>query len=310
MLDPVAIQREPVHAALLELAAGQDDLLTSADILATGVHPDTMAKWVRRGHLRALHRGVYAPPTLVLTPRVVARAATLATGLDAATASHETAARVHGIGVLVLAGPPHVTIPERVHRRARPGLVLHRNDLCGSDVILLDGLRLTAGPRTVRDLLAGTSRLAAVWAGEAALRQGLTTEGDLDEQVAQWAGRPGGARMRMWRAAMDVRSESPLETAIRLVLRDAGLPAPVPQHLVRNRDGHVLARIDLAWPDHRLGLEADGKEPHGQPRPIYTDRWRNNALVGWHSVRFTWHDVLRRPAYVVATVRAHLAAAA
>lgn len=109
---------------------------------------------------------------------------------------------------------------------------------------------------------------------------------------------------------MDVRSESPLETAVRLLLHDAGVTPPVPQHEVRTSDGHLLARLDLAWPAHRLALEADGKEPHGQLRPIYTDRWRHNALVGWRVIRFTWHDVLRRPAYVVATVRAHLAAAA
>ena len=111
-------------------------------------------------------------------------------------------------------------------------------------------------------------------------------------------------------ALVDVRSESPLETAIRLLLLDAGLPSPVPQHPVRSSDGRLLARLDLAWLDRRLGLEADGKEPHGQPRPIYTDRWRANALVGWQLIRFTWHDVLRRPAYIAATVRAHLCAAA
>lgn len=121
---------------------------------------------------------------------------------------------------------------------------------------------------------------------------------------------PYAARMRRWRALIDPRSESPLETAIRLALHDAGVPAPEPQYEVRTDDGYVIARLDLAWPTRRLALEADGKEPHRQLRPVYTDRWRTNALVGWQLVRFTWHDVLRRPAYVVATVRAHLAAAA
>lgn len=285
-------------------------MLTSSDILAAGVRPGTLAKWVRRRHLLALHRGVYVPPELALTPRVVARAATLATGLAEATASHQTAARVHGIGVLVLTGPPHVTIPARIHRRARRDLVLHRNDLCDSDVATLGGLRVTSALCTVGDLLNGPSRLAAVWAGEAALRHRMTTADDVDELLARSSGRPYGARMRMWRALMDARSESPLETAVRLVLRDAGVPTPEPQYQVRTDDGHVLARLDLAWPASRLGVEADGKEPHGQLRPVYTDRWRTNALVGWQVVRFTWYDVLSRPAYVVATVRAHLAAAA
>jgi very-short-patch-repair endonuclease len=54
-----------------------------------------------------------------------------------------------------------------------------------------------------------------------------------------------------------------------------------------------------------IGIEADGKEPHSGLRPVFTDRCRTNALVGWQLLRFTWYDVLRRPAYVVATARAH-----
>lgn len=299
-----------VRVVLTRLAAGRDGLLTGADLAALGVSPDMLRGWLRRGRLRALHRGVYAPPGLVLTPRVAARAATLAAGLPLATPSYQTAAGVHGLGVLVLAGPAHVTVPADKCRRNRSGLVVHRQNLADGDVVDLDGLPVTAAPRTVLDLLSGPSRLAAVWAGDAAIRAMAVTEAALDDSIRCRSHRPYVARMRRWRALMDPRSESPLETAIRLVLHDAGVPPPVPQHEVRTPDGHLLARIDLAWPAHRLGLEADGKSVHGKLQPAYTDRWRTNALVGWRVIRFTWYDVLRRPAYVVATVRAQLAAPA
>jgi hypothetical protein len=299
-----------VLSDLTQRAVCQDGLLTTADVFATGVRPATLQGWLRRGRLRVVHRGVYAPPDLPLTPRVIARAATLATGLPQAAAAYGTAAAVHGLRVHMLAGAAHVIVPPAIHRPSRRELVVHRLQLANHEVVDVDGLRVTSAPRTVLDLLTAPSRLAAVWAGEVALRSGAVKEDALDDGVDARAGRPYAARMCRWRALMDPRSESPLETAVRLVLHDAGVPAPEPQHVVRTPDGYVIARVDLAWPAHRLGLEADGKEPHGQLRPVYVDRWRTNALVGWRLVRFTWHDVLRRPAYVVATVRAHLAAAA
>lgn len=303
--DPEAMPPE-----LLLVAARQEGLLTRRDVVAAGVAPTTLAHWVRRGRLRTVHRGVYALAGVRMTPRAQAFAAVLAVGSPAAAVSYSTAALVHGIGVLALRGPSHVTGPAQTHRHRRSGLVLHRDQLAQEDVVDLDGLSVTTVPRTAYDLLTGADRLSAVWACEAALRQQLVTDADLDEVVRRCAGRRHATRSRHWRALVDVRSESPLETAIRLLLVDAGVPAPVPQYQVRTADGHPLARLDLSWPDRRVGVEADGKEPHGQPRPIYTDRWRGNALVAWQLIRFTWHDVLRRPAYVVATVRAHLAAAA
>lgn len=201
-----------------------------------------------------------------------------------------------------------MTLPTAVHRSSRTALVVHRTDPGVDEIVDLDGLRVTTVSRTVRDLLIAGDRLGAVWACEAALRLGFLHDAALDELVARCAGRPHSERMRQRRALVDARSESPLETAVRLLLHDGRLPSPVPQLPVRTPDGHLLARLDLAWPTAHLAIEADGKEPHAQPRPVFTDRWRTNALVGWQLVRFTWYDVLRRPGYIVATVSAHLAA--
>ncbi len=292
-------------AEIERLAAGQDGLVTRGDVLAAGVPPDTLTGWVRSGRLSIVHRGVYALAGQRDSARQQARAAVFAARHPAAAASFQTAALVHRIGVLATAGTPHVTLPSSVHRPSRPTLVVHRADLDAKDVVDLDGLRVTAVLRTVRDLFMGGDRLAAVWAGEAALRAGSVCAPALDELLEHCTGRPHAARMRQWRALVDPRSESPLETAVRLLLVDAGFPTVVPQHPVRTPDGHLVARLDLAWPAARIGIEADGKEPHSGLRPVFTDRWRTNALVGWQLLRFTWYDVLRRPAYVVATARAH-----
>ncbi len=82
------------------------------------------------------------------------------------------------------------------------------------------------------------------------------------------------------------------------------------QYRISTPDGHDLARLDLALPAIRLGIEADGHGPHGGVPALYRDRWRANALLGWSLLRFTWYDVMRRPGYVLATVGARLGAAA
>ena len=65
----------------------------------------------------------------------------------------------------------------------------------------------------------------------------------------------------------------------------------------------------MAWPRVRLAIELDGREYHDEPDALYRDRSKANAatLDGWRVLRFTWFDVMKRPDWVVATVRAALA---
>ena len=73
-------------------------------------------------------------------------------------------------------------------------------------------------------------------------------------------------------------------------------------------DLHLVARLDGAYPDRRLGLEFDGQGVHGAVRAIFHDRWRQNRLLalGWTLLRFTWWDVVHDPKGFVAAVRAAL----
>lgn len=170
---------------MYRLAADQDGLLTRANALAAGVPSGTLTGWVRRQRLQTVHRGVYAVAGATLGPRERARAAVLAVGHPAAAASHQTAAIVHGIGVLAAAGAAHVTLPTAVHRSSRTALVVHRTDPGVDEIVDLDGLRVTTVSRTVQDLLIAGDRLGAVWACEAALRLG-----SLHDARPRRAGRP------------------------------------------------------------------------------------------------------------------------
>ena len=55
----------------------------------------------------------------------------------------------------------------------------------------------------------------------------------------------------------------------------------------------------------RLAIEVDGFEHHSSPDAFQRDRTRQNRLValGWTVLRFTWEDVVKRPAMVAQTIR-------
>ncbi|WP_307873777.1 MULTISPECIES: DUF559 domain-containing protein [unclassified Frankia] len=114
-------------------------------------------------------------------------------------------------------------------------------------------------------------------------------------------GRHGAPVRVRWLADVDARAESPLESRLRLALADRGLRPAEVQFAVVDEVGRPVARADLAYPEQRLLVEADGAVFHrdhaGDPQPLYRDRERQNALarLGWTVLRFTWSDVLTRP---------------
>jgi hypothetical protein len=76
------------------------------------------------------------------------------------------------------------------------------------------------------------------------------------------------------------RPGSPKEMALCRVLILHGLPAPVRQHPLT---AHGRRRYpDLAYPDHRVALEYDGRREHG-PRRRDADATREEELwsIGW-----------------------------
>jgi very-short-patch-repair endonuclease len=81
--------------------------------------------------------------------------------------------------------------------------------------------------------------------------------------------------------------------------------------VVTAADRRFVARVDMAWPDRRLALEADGVAWHGDPAALHTDRARQNALavLGWTTLRTTWADTYE-PQRLVEVVRRALAATA
>ena len=80
------------------------------------------------------------------------------------------------------------------------------------------------------------------------------------------------------------------------------LPPATFHHLV-----HTPSRtyeLDFALVEHRIDIEVDGWTHHGSRRAFEADRERDAELTaaGWIVLRFTWHQVARRPAWVAGRI--------
>jgi very-short-patch-repair endonuclease len=98
-----------------------------------------------------------------------------------------------------------------------------------------------------------------------------------------------------------------METRLRLTVVEGGLPRPVAQHRVYDERGRFVGRLDLAYPEWKIGIEYDG-DHHRDPAAFRRDLVRLNALrvAGWTILRFTSSDVYRNPERIVAQIRAVL----
>ena len=99
--------------------------------------------------------------------------------------------------------------------------------------------------------------------------------------------------------------DSVLDGELERLLARHGLDA-VMQHEVLDRNGRFVARVDAAFPDVKLAIEADGAATRVGRAALHYDVARQNALMaeGWSVLRYTWHDVVMEPERVVGEIRA------
>jgi very-short-patch-repair endonuclease len=186
-------------------------------------------------------------------------------------------------------------------------LILHRVQPFDADeVTLLDGMRITSVNRTLLDLCAVVPRVVVEQALESALRLRLTDPETLRSYVERQSGRRRRASVLrdLLRDMPDRVTESALEAVVWALSRENGLPLPQRQHEVRTETGVLIGRVDFAYPQMRIAIEADGYAFHSSRRDWRRDRERQNALVrlGWTVYRVTWEDATYRAPTVTADI--------
>ncbi|MGY1917125.1 DUF559 domain-containing protein [Blastococcus sp. SYSU DS0973] len=262
-------------------------------------------KQLRHREVARLSRDTYVPRALLGALRT-RLPAVLLTAPPGTVVSHLTAAALWGLEIpLQPRSDPRadLTVPLASRAESRADRRIHRRDLPPDDVTLWSALPVTTPARTWRDL-AAVLQPPVLLAVTDQLLDGRCTRADLAEQLARCPTGRGCARARAVLPVADARSESPMESVLRWLVHDAGLPAPLLQHRVRDPGGRLLGRADLAWPDRKVLVEFDG-DVHRDRDVFVADLRRQNRLVaaGWTVLRFTSADLLGRPDQVIAAIR-------
>jgi very-short-patch-repair endonuclease len=96
-----------------------------------------------------------------------------------------------------------------------------------------------------------------------------------------------------------------MESVVRWLIHEAGLPAPVLQYVITDARGRFVAQVDFAWPERKVLVEFDG-DVHREREVFVDDRRRQNRIVAeaWTVLRFSGADVYGRPDDVVGEIGA------
>lgn len=275
----------------------------SCDAVAGGL---LTRRQLRSRRWRRLLRGVYADAALPVTHGLYICAARLVIPQEAAFAGR-SAAWLYGADDVARPGEPvEVLIDEANRFGPMAGVRIHtERRIPAGHVVTVNGQVLTSPARTAWDLAAEVADpVEAVVVLDGLLRAGILRPGHLPLLRAPLR-RTGCRRVPAAAELADARSESPQETRLRVRLIRAGLPPPVPQHVVR-AGGRFVARVDLAYPEVKLAIEYDGQW-HAEPIQLGKDRRRLNALqaAGWRVIHVTAAD-LHDLGPIVAAIRAAL----
>lgn len=258
---------------------------------------NVLARNVRRGWMRPVHRGVYAIGHRPLSWRARWLAAVLACGRGGGL-SHLAA------GALWELGPkPGVPIDVTVvtaGRPNRPGIRVHRARTL--PLTTHHGIPVTTPARTLLDLAATLPRRRLERVIDEAQRLRLCDVAALDATLAAERGRPGTRALAAVLAEHRIgssKTRSELEEYFMKLCRNHDLPPPLINEELPE------CTPDFLWPDAQVIVEVDGRDGHTTLAAFQEDRARDARLTaaGYRCLRFTYRDVLRDPAVVASRIR-------
>jgi len=299
------VTSERIDAELAAAAAKQHGVFSFKQVLEAGGDSSIVRRRITSGRWLRLYPRTYAFAGHPVTFHGRVLAACLTAG-EWSFASHTAAADLW---------LPSGTTPE-VHlwspRRVRSaGITGHIGRLDKADVTRLGSIPITRPERTLIDLASTLARDTLEGTLDEFLRRELAQLQRLERRLTAVGGRPGVRHLR--RLVEERRgsaiSESELETRLLRALRQNGLPAPISQYEVRD-GGHLVARVDFAYPHAKLVIEAYGRGHHSTWTDQEHDLARQNELIvlGWRVIIVTWWRLQNARAPLIRTIARALAA--
>ena len=274
-------------------------MFTTAMAAEAGMTQIQLRLQERAGVIHRVIRGVYVYGFQPPSPLDRAMAVVIATD---GIAMGALAAQLYGLDSIPLVPPFAAVDPENGTRRSHARII----SVPKSDAKMHEGIACTTVARTLVDPAAVFSDEVWEQAMESAWRKGLVKPAHL-VRLADAQRRIGNPRVRrvVQRHALGRQpTESLLEILmIQLLRRDRSIPVPERQVEVADAQGKVAARVDLAFPEHKLFIELDGERHKDQP--TYDAKRQNRVieLTGWKVARFTWTDVTKNGSATLRDVR-------
>jgi Transcriptional regulator, AbiEi antitoxin N-terminal domain len=298
--------------ALCALAARQQGVVARSQLAEQGVSAQVVRRLVSKGFLTKLAADTFAvggPPDTWHRRLMVG---TLQLG-PTALVSGRAAAALHGFDTF-RPGALEFLIRQDVRVTLGVGTV-HRSAMIdnGLDRAMVLGIPCSSATRTVFDLASviGARRLEHVI--DSGLRDAAFTEDELVDVLVRLrrSGRPGVRRLE---EALSVVADGPVATSVLerrflTLLREAGLPLPEGQVVVKDRSGRFVARVDFKFPGTPVIVELEGHRYHSTRGQRRRDHERRNALeaLGNHVVVLTYEGVRDDGPGTIAQVRHALA---
>lgn len=279
----VSYMRTRERTALLARANTQFGLLRYEHLIAAGLTPTAVARWLAAGQLTRLHHKVYALGHCVLRPEGRWLAATWACG-NGAVLSHLSAAAFHGLRVEPPGEPVHVSTTGEA--KSRPGIVVQRvRTLDRVDVFDACPLRVTHVPRTLIDLADELGWLDYRAAADKISQLRLDTVAAAQRRAP---GRRGAGLVRRFLEADDAHTKSEFERRYTRFVARHSLPRP------DGRNVRVAGyKADCVYFEARLVVELDGRAHHQRRDQMRADRKRDRRYqsAGFDVARLVWDDL-------------------
>ena len=282
--------------------AGEGGIAERRRLLELGVGERMLRRRVASGLLVQVNPHVMALPGVALDLRTRTVASALA--MPAALPTGPSAAVLLGPGPwqrIDLGNVPWLIGPR--DRRLAARFVTHP----GARAVRAEGVLVAHPGDAVVDMLRFLAPQDALDVGQQALNRRAVSLQWLVAEHARLSALRGAAQLRRTIQLLAEGTRSEAERRLVALIREAGISGWV-------ADLRVLAAgrtyfLDIAFEAQRVEVAVDGRAFHTDARSFQNDRTRQNDLVaaGWTILRFTWEDIVERPAEVVRRIREILA---
>jgi hypothetical protein len=266
------------------------------------VRQGKLSPYQLRSQFRSIYPDVYLADHAVRSLRWRSEAAWLWSGRRSVLAGLAAAA-LHGSDWIDDDEPI-----ELIWRNPHPptGIITRNQRIAYDEITRVAGLPVTTPARTAYDLGRLLRYGGAVMRLDALMRATPFSVEDVRRLIKRYPGTRGLRRLRSALPLVDGGAASPKETWLRLLLVNAGLPAPTTQIPI-HENWRLVGVLDMGWDQYKVAVEYDGDHHRTNRQQYARDQWRLRKFdaMGWIVIRVIAED---SPEDVIRRVRGALAA--